>query len=316
MYRKILVPLDGSRFSERALSPALGLASRWGAGLELATVANPGGVRRVPEPSELIGDESRERAKGEATDYLERVESRIREGGFQGEIGWSVISSGNVSSSLVRHLGQVNADFVVMTTHGRGPIERGWLGSSTDGFIRRSPVPILLIRPEVDDEEPVPEGESERVPVGAGGFGRVLFPLDGSEAGERMLELSRPLVNDDGARALLLRVAPPAMPGTSPYLPHLVEEAYDGEAAKKAAMEYLRELGARAPAGEVETRVVTASQPAVAILRSIEEEAVDLVAMSTAGRGGVARLLLGSVADKVIRGSPVPVLVFRESEGG
>jgi nucleotide-binding universal stress UspA family protein len=75
--------------------------------------------------------------------------------------------------------------------------------------------------------------------------------------------------------------------------------------------EGLREKGA-----DVETRVETSGQPANAILRIAEEEEADLIAMSTHGRGGVARLLLGSVADKVVRGAKVPVLLYREAEEG
>lgn len=313
MYRKILAPLDGSYFSELALPRALGLAQRWDAEVELVTVANPGGVRRLPEPTELIGDESRDRAKGEARDYLSSVESRVREAGFEGELGRSVIPSGNVSSSLVRHLRDVGADFAVMTTHGRGPLERGWLGSSADGFIRRSPVPVLLVRPREEDGEEIPESGTAPIEVQRTGFRKVLFPLDGSPAGERMLELASPLL-DEESRALLLRVIPPPVPGTSPYLPHLVQEARDQEGQKQVGREYLEGLVHRTPAADVDVRVVSAAQPAVAILRAVDEQDVDLVAMSTAGRGGVARLLLGSVADKVIRGVPVPVLVFREPE--
>jgi nucleotide-binding universal stress UspA family protein len=78
-----------------------------------------------------------------------------------------------------------------------------------------------------------------------------------------------------------------------------------------AAQEYLDALATRVPVGRVVTRVTTIGQPALAILDSAEEEGADLIAMSTAGRGGVSRMLLGSVADKVIRGSAVPVLLYR-----
>jgi nucleotide-binding universal stress UspA family protein len=81
----------------------------------------------------------------------------------------------------------------------------------------------------------------------------------------------------------------------------------------QAAQEYLDVLAAKVLVGKAATCVAAIGQPALAILQVVEDEGADLIAMSTAGRGGVARMLLGSVADKVIRGAPVPVLVYRHS---
>ncbi len=148
-------------------------------------------------------------------------------------------------------------------------------------------------------------------------FRRVLLPLDGSEAAERLLRLTPPLVDPDEGCHVLLRAVPSFVGGGSPYLPHVVREAQEQEKVKEGAREYLEEVasGLRQRAGRVEVRAETGEQPPMAILRTAEEVVVDLIAMSTHGRGGVARLLLGSVADKVIRGAKVPVLLYREPEG-
>lgn len=312
MYRRILVPLDGSRFGEHALPYALGLASRWGAALELVSVALAQGPTQ-PQPG-VVGDESRERAEAAARGYLETVEGRVREAGFEGELEWTVLSPGNVASSLVRHLVEVEGDFAVMTTHGRGPIQRAWLGSTADAFIRTSPVPVLLLRPEEPEEEDGEDAgsEAELEPV-LRPFSRILVPLDGSRSAERLLELYEPLAGEDSV-LLLLRAVPAFTSGGSPYLPHVVRDEQEQKRFQESAQGYLDGLVEKLDreAGAVETRVLTAVEPAAAILRTISEEAVDLVAMSTEGRGGVARLLLGSVADKVVRGSPVPVLLYRK----
>ncbi len=311
MYRRILVPLDGSRFGEHALPHALGLASRWEAALEIVSVALAQGPAQ-PQPG-VVGDESRERAEAAARGYLERVEGRVREAGFEGELECTVMSSGNVASSLVRRLLEVQGDFVVMTTHGRGPIQRAWLGSTADAFIRASPVPVLLLRPEEEAGEDA-GSEAKLRPV-LRPFSRVLVPLDGSRSAERLMELCEPLAGEDSV-LLLLRAVPAFTAGGGPYLPHVVRDEQEQERFQESARGYLDGLVAERDreAGAVETRVLTAVEPATAILRTISEEAVDLVAMSTEGRGGVARLLLGSVADKVVRGSPVPVLLYRKPE--
>jgi nucleotide-binding universal stress UspA family protein len=313
--RKILVPLDGSRFGEHALPWAMALARKLEAALELATVASPAPSPTPPraQSDELPGEEARERGMGLAERYLRETAERIAAAAHGGEVGWSVIPPGNVAVSLVRHQRQVEADLAVLTTHGRGPLRRAWLGSQADGFIRRTPRPVLLVRPEEEGEEEGPVS-LERLPEP---FRRILLPLDGSAAGERLAELAPPLA-DANAAFLLLRVVQPALPGGSPYLPHLVQEAGDLDRIRQFAATYLEGVRERLRerVGEVEVRVVTGGQPAQAILETAEETGADLLAMSTSGRGGVSRLLLGSVADKVIRGSPCPVLLFREQEEG
>ncbi|MFW5905191.1 MAG: universal stress protein, partial [bacterium] len=220
VFERILVPLDGSRFGEHALPRALSLASRWGAALELVMVATPQGGGQ-PQPG-VVGDEARERGQALAESYLEDVEKRLADAGFDGEIRRTVVSPGNVANSLVRHLIEVEADFAVMTTHGRGPIQRAWLGSTADAFIRSSPVPVLLLRPtagEAKDEGG--DGEGEPASSAAIGpvpppFSRILIPLDGSRSAERLLKVSRPLAGDD-ALTLLLRAVPAFTSGGSPY---------------------------------------------------------------------------------------------------
>lgn len=313
MYRRILVPLDGSRFGEKSLPRALVLATGWEATLELATVVTPEGS--AGKDAGVVGDESRTRGESAARGYLDEVEERIRQSGFEGEVNRTVIPPGNIAVALVRHLGEVGGDFVVMSSHGRGALQRAWLGSTADGIIRRCPVPLLLVRPsESDAEGDVPPDLSRRPPW----FRRAVLPLDGSKAGELLLDFTPPLMDPEGAVYLVLRATPSFVAGGTPYMPHVIREAHEQEKIEEGAREYLERVSGplREKGADVETRVETSGQPASAILRVAEEERADLIAMSTHGRGGVARLLLGSVADKVVRGAKVPVLLYREPEEG
>ncbi len=313
MIEKILVPLDGSTFAEHALPQALALASRKGASLHLAIVATPGSGGRST-PGGVPGEAARERGEAVAREYLDGVESRVRASGFEGEVESTVLPPGNAARTLVRHLVEIGAHFTVLTSHGRGAVQRAWLGSTADGFIRNSPEPVLLIRPRgnADVEEAPERPDLSRKP---GSFSRVLVPLDGSKSGERLIPIARRIAGDEAA-LLLFRVVAPFTPGGSPYLPHVVREEQEHQKVIEAARGYLEGLAGslRQEGAKAEASVVTGGQPAVSILRTVEEQGVDLVAMSTEGRGGVARLLLGSVADKVVRGSPVPVLLYRQPE--
>jgi len=312
LFERVLVPLDGSNFAERALSPALGLASRSGSPVDLVTVANPASPEVKPSSPATRGDDSRERGESQAEAYLDSVEERIRAEGYDGEIKRTVMPAGNVANSLVRYGQEVGVDLVVMTTHGRGPLRRAWLGSTADAVIRNSSAPVLLIRPpeEVGEEE---DGPVDLAPTWSQGVGRALVPLDGSARSESVLRIVRPLLSENGSLTLLQTV-PPLTPGGYPYMPHTVREEKDQEEIKNAAMSYLEGKARELEGGgrTVSVSVVTSNQPAVAILRRAEADAAQLIAMSTTGRGGAARLILGSVADKVVRGSSVPVLVYRD----
>ncbi|MEX2295139.1 MAG: universal stress protein [Gemmatimonadota bacterium] len=311
MYSRIMVPLDGSAFAEAALPYALALAGRWRAAVELVTVndAESGGGGRS------MAEGPAERQMG--AEYLASMLERIRTSGYRGKFESALVTGGEVVPRLVERLRNSAADFVVMTTHGRGPVRRAWLGSRADGFLRCTPVPVLLIRPTGEDaatgEDAVPGDEPSRTDLShlPPPFKRVLLPLDGSPEAERLLEIAAPLASGSDTEVLLLRAVPPFIPCGSPYVPHVVRGAEEETMVTAAAQEYLDALATRVPVGRVVTRVTTIGQPALAILDVAEEEGADLIAMSTAGRGGVSRMLLGSVADKVIRGSAVPVLLYR-----
>lgn len=237
------------------------------------------------------------------SEYLEAVEGRIREGGFDGEIRRKVVSAGQVVPALLAHVEEGGADLAVMTSHGRGPLGRAWLGSTADGFIRSTLNPTLLLRPSEDITEEVNLGE--RPPA----FSRVLVPLDGSPASERIVPLVEGVAGPD--RAMILLRAVPPFHGGDPFLPHVVDAERHYEAALDAARTDLTDV-AEAMDGGAKPRVeVRRIHPARAILDVAEENGVDLIAMSTAGRGGVRRLLLGSVADKVVRGTTIPLLLYR-----
>lgn len=309
MYRHLLVPLDGSAFAERALPVAVSLAERLDAAVRVITVASPTPESSGPRDPSVAGDDSRARARARAEEYLAAVEERARAGGFTGEFTREVLPAGNAAHSIVRAASEGAGDLVVMTTHGRGPLARAWLGSTADGVIRRGPTPVLLIRPEGDSAQPADLGSRTSA------FRNVLVPLDGSSAGERLVGLAAPLMDEDGT-ITFLRAVPPFLPGASPYLPHVLREGEDHEAVQRAAAGYLDEVRGRVDVGgrSVRVEVATSGQPASAILKAAEAGGADLIAMASHGRGGVARLVLGSVADKVIRGAACPVLVHREPE--
>lgn len=302
MYRKILVPLDGSDFSEQALPLAHSVAAEAGGELQLVTAVPtlPPVVPSSEEKGQVKGWFEEERSR--ATEYLEAIRKHLTAGEADVPVHIKVLTGGP-ARAIEDRIRQTGADLVVMTTHGRGPLERVWLGSVADGLIRTSPCPVLLWRPS--DENPDPQAGPR--------FSLVLVPLDGSPESEAILPEAAGLARLFGAELRLLSVVPGLFPLGSTYIPHAAEETRQREEHRAEFEAYLDDVGGRLREEglQVVTQTVFGDDPAQKILEVREEVGADLVALSTRGRGGVARLVMGSTADKVIRAGRVPILVHR-----
>ena len=292
MSRLILVPLDGSDFSESVLGTAIDLARGWDARLEIVTVHEA-----VPAlDHDLWETASREWSER----YIEEVADRIE---YKSGLKVPATSlDGSPAEAIQHHSLARGADLIVMATHGRGPMSRFWLGSTADGLVRHSTVPVLLLRPDEDAPERLPNFEPRKVVV----------PLDGSPESEAILAHAITLAGDEGTEFDLVRVYPYAKDFSSSYLPHTVQMNTDLlEERRKAAEEYIQAEADELVKQGLSARghVVVEDNPATGILDFAERTGADLIAMSTHGRGGVPRLVLGSVTDKVVRGAQIPTLV-------
>lgn len=307
MPSSIMIPLDGSPFSEIAIPTAIALARRWGARLELvhvhAPLVYPSGA---PMYDTRIDTEERAARRSE----LDATAARLRTASGAGVT--VTFLDGPVLNTLAAHVAARSPALLVMATHGIGGFSRLWLGSVADGLLRRAGVPVLLIR------SPAPrsgqhEGEQ---PV----FRHVLIPLDGSDRAESVLEHAVALGDADSTEFTLLSVVVP-LPLTAGPSRGLMPSAnwhggglYDNiEQREREASAYLEHVATelRRSGMTVTTRVVVHAQAAQAILEVGDALHADVVALSTHGRAPLVRWVIGSVADKVVRASQLPVLVFR-----
>jgi len=207
MFDKIIVPVDGSTFGELAAHE----------------------------------EERLSLARTRAQEYMAELQKRVILSGCDVPIS-SHVEVGSVVEGLDSHAREARADLLVMTTHGWGPLRRAWLGSVADGLLRRTPCPILAIRP----------GEGEELKLEETRFQHLLVTLDGSPESREILPFARALAQVSGCSVTLLRVIPPHFPLSSPFTSHTSHQFQ-----------------------------------------------------------GLERLILGSVADKIIRGGNIPVLLHR-----
>lgn len=287
MYRTIMVPLDGSPFSEQAVPLAVAVGHRTGAKLYLVHVEEP----LFGEVSESISEQVRERL-----DFLAR--SISEEADISVTVGFLV---GRVAEELIGYADQIDADLVIMTTHGRGGLSRAWLGSVADTLIRGSRIPVLALRPR----DAAPRVDTKAID-------HVLIPLDGSAMSEEVLDHALALGGPDVHYTLLQVIQLPVAVETVTVTSGFVLDPRMIEADRAKALEYLNRVaeGLEGRVRQVDTAVLVDPQPATAILAYAEQNDVDLIALATAGRTGVRRLILGSVADKVLRGASTPVLLY------
>ena len=303
MFDALLVPLDGSPFSEYSLPLAAALSRSSGARLHLAHVHhdNPPDGLLSNTQFQFEGldlGEYEERHRADERDYLGTLAARLEK---EMEVPpEQVLLEGEVVGALEWYAGERGPALILMTTHGRTGVSRAWLGSVADVLVRRTHLPVLLVHPpQADEVRSAPEAVRH-----------ILVPLDGSELSEKILGTVRKVATAMGSRITLAHVVQPlAHMGARP-LP--LPSGHVGERSRKAE-EYLATVAGRLSAEgfEVDTRVVVDASPALAILQAAESVGADLVAMGTHGYRGVTRAVLGSVADKVLRASPVPVLLER-----
>lgn len=315
MYRSILVPLDGSAFGEQALPLALSLARRAGASVEVAHVHEtlaPIFSHPIAGMAATFDNEIRV----QQTAYVNSVVKRLKS---QSKVHIvPAFLEGAVAPAILDHVSGKKTDLLVMTTHGRGPLARFWLGSVADELVRHAPVPILLVHPQ---EEKSDLASQSKEPL----FRKALVAVDGTQLSESILDKAVSLASSMQAELLLVRVIEPMVvgnltipePNTGSVAPSVIDklEAWHEQRLQEATA-YLEKLAGtlRSKSLTVRASVVSHDQPAVAILNEARNQGADVIAIETHGRSGLARFALGSVADKVIRGATIPVLVHHQDE--
>lgn len=149
---RILVPLDGSSRSERALPMALALSQKFASQILLLRVPDaPGGMIAtfLPEQGIRLQTEVRKHARREAESYLLARQGELRQQGFDVRV---MIGTKSPAESIIETATAENVDLIVISSHGRGGLARWAYGSVADKVARHSPCPVLLVRENADEQ--------------------------------------------------------------------------------------------------------------------------------------------------------------------
>lgn len=302
MLRTILVPLDGSVLAERALPLAADIARRSGGAVHLVRAHVPLAVVGATAEGAIFSqdmlaadDALRRRAK----DYIDAAATRVAaEWGLRVS---GVTEDGSPAGLITDIADRIDADLVIMTTHGAGGFTPDWLGSVADSVIRHSHRPVLAL-PENDAH--LGETFTPR---------RILVTLDGSTLASAILPIARDVAIAFGAQIDLIRIVAPYVPGDviatlSADRPDPFGIDAESVHAKKSLDDAAAELHKVGIKTTVTVRVDLS--PTRCLLDHVKETEPDCLAIATQGRG-VSRIFLGSVADKLIRSAGRPVIVLR-----
>ena len=289
MFRKILVPLDGSQLSQRALEPAQALSQRTGAELLLV---------RVPTTDTLsfaVSEAKQRELSQEALLYLETIRKSDEQPQYS--IRTQVLE-GDVASAIIDTARTEQTDLIIMSTHGYSGLTRWVLGSVTEKVLRSAPCPVMAIR-------------AARQPQ------HILIMLDGSPLAERAIGPGINLAQNMQAEVTLLRCVPQILiDGELDEHERGLSRRIQDELIDEAE-EYLQarsdEAGRSARSLPINTTVRIGS-PADNILEYVETYGVDLITMATHGRTGLKRWVYGSVTAKVLRSVNCSMLVIRPTD--
>ncbi len=285
MLDRILVPLDGSILADRVLLHVRRLLVREDAEVLLFRVlegTSPSRPRVVQEME-----------RGFATTHLEDQRRRLAD---QGARVRSEVAEGDPAEQILARCETWRPSLLAMSTHGRTGLDRWVWGSVAERVLREARHPVFLTNPRALPEEPFPT---------EGRFRRILVPLDGSETSASILPIATAFARLYESEVLLIHCVPPLL-------------SYPSHAEMESEITEEKGLGVLEPhrmaiqeAGLKVRTLVRAEYAASAILDAALGERADLVAMTTHGRTGLARWAFGSVAEKVIRHCPCPVIVKR-----
>ena len=272
---RILVPLDGSNLAEESLSVVRSLSRAYDAQVKLICVTPEAARRAIPgrKNPESFSDLSDKHI------YLNQKADELQTAGTVAEFE---VRNGEVAEEIC-DLAQNEMDVIVMSTNGRSGLQRLFIGSVALEVVQNASTPLLLLRPTGDWRS---RGTS---------FKRLLVALDGSEFSERILPYVTALAKPFDSEVVLLSVP--------------VGSASDSYRA--TIQSYLDNLAQELIDQGLNVRTLAIGNAAAqTIVATAESEKADLIMLATHGRSGMDRLMLGSVAERVVRNMPCPIFLM------
>ncbi len=296
----ILVATDFSENAQTAIHAAAYLARQRGVSLTVAHCLE--WTPDVPELDEQLsgepGDANLDRVRDELESHVDGLLSDTER--HIEELRCEVFA-GNPDEELIDAVEHDGHELVVVGATGMDRVSNFLLGSLPEEVVRRSPVPVLVVPPEIE----------------AGGYDHIVAPVDLTPCSRESLSHAAQLAREHDARLTVLHAVPFMTDPNNHPLAGALDLGPPSDLEKKARQHLKEFIGDVSLEGlETETRIEMGT-PNNVVGETVDELNADLVAMGTHGRRGVAWLFLGSTATKVLRSMPCSVMTvrWREEQG-
>ena len=286
MYRRILVPLDGSKLAEGALPYVEGVATRLHSEVILLTVCAPGDCFELPLKA-----------------YLEKRAGELSSLGIKTS---PVVVQGNAANEILNFTEKNDINLIINSTHGHTGPSIWPLGSIANKILQKSRIPLLLIRSR---ELETVLREKELL--------KILVPLDGSQFADGVIPYVEGLAEGMDSEVILITVNEPLqIPDVVRHTAGFDEKKYENELTAKTERDVKGYLSKKESAlrnkGVQVSSTSLLGMPAQTILQYAEDNSISLIALSTHGFSGITKWAYGSVASKIIQSSSKPVLLVRQ----
>ncbi len=283
MIRRVLVPLDGSEMAASMLTRLPTLLGSKDTHHTLLTAVDP------RQPVDLLGPTKISELTNEATNYLNGIAAKLRDKGVEVNVR---VDTGAAAELILEVADDEESSLICVSTHGRSGIGRMMYGSITEKIVRASQRPVLVV-PSFERTEPRAGVDRRKWD-----FRSIVVALDGSRQAMQIIPHVAAAVKRFDAKVTLLLV---------------LDEDADAKLTKDAETHLEGATGLFAKAGVETTMMLRRGEPAEEILDYTPRYDHDMVMMTTHGRSGLSRWMLGSVAEKVVRHATVPVFVVRST---
>ncbi len=302
MYSKILVPLDGSKLAEQALPIANLLAGALKIPVSLLNVFDSVPPQFADPERGLYETQITASYRDNAVDYLQKAGTDLKNSGV------SITCTAHEGNPAEQIIGEAEGDsntLIAMVTHGRSGLGRWVLGSVTDKVLHGTSNPLLITQAKDAASDAVLEN--------------LVVPLDGSALADQVLPHVTALASTLGLNVILVRVTASAedfyryvdiSAAAGINTEQFDEYARESEAQAASYLSQVKETLLQNGVSSVEERLISGNA-AGSILDLVQETPNSLVAITTHGRSGVERWVMGSVTDRLVRHSGQPVLVIR-----
>ena len=303
MFDPVLVPLDGSLLAECVLSHAVAIARAFDAKLVLLRVLDK---KQASEKNQLFDLVNWQINKAGAKVYMDKISARLQKSGLQVE---TAILEGLVAETITEYAQSHGTKLIVLSSHGRSGLSQWGISSSTQKIIFSAPTSVFIVRAN----QPVASESIERQYV------RIIVPLDGSRRAENVLPMVSVLARFHQSKISIVHVV--KKPEMARQMPLTREDVDLSERIvarnRDEAIRYLDQVRLHSPLEgiDLQTALLPSDNAAAVLHDMVDQENIDMVALSAHGYSGNNQWPYGSMVNNFILYSKVPLLIVQDLPG-